>query len=65
MLPRDSRLRALVLLGGFLTSLTVSALDSRVANTTLPTAIPLDPPVYGYQAPNAFGALTFTRPVAL
>lgn len=48
-----------------LATLTVSALDSRVPNTTLPAAIPMNPPVYGYQAPNAFGTMTFTRPVAI
>lgn len=35
----------------------------RFANTSL--AVPLNPPVYGYQAPNALGNLTFNSPVAI
>ncbi len=51
-------------LGSLITaSLTVSALDTRVANTTL--NVPEVPPIYGYQTVNAFGNLTFNRPVAL
>ncbi|HAV61070.1 MAG TPA: hypothetical protein DCY13_01735 [Verrucomicrobiales bacterium] len=45
------------------TATVVQALDNRVANTTL--TVPQQPAVYGYQTVNAFGNLTFTRPVAL
>ncbi len=39
------------------------ALDTRVPNTSL--TVPEEPAVYGYQTENAFGSLTFSRPVAL
>jgi uncharacterized repeat protein (TIGR03806 family) len=46
-----------------LCTLSVSALETREPNTTL--AVPQVPPVYGYQTVNAFGNLTFSRPVAI
>jgi glucose/arabinose dehydrogenase len=44
-------------------TLSVSALETREPNTTL--VVPQEPPVYGYQTVNAFGSLTFSRPVAI
>jgi len=38
-------------------------LESRQPNTSL--SVPQDPPLFGYQAVNAFPGLAFTRPVAL
>lgn len=46
-----------------LAATTLRGLDSRVPNTTL--TVPEEPEDFGYQTINAFGNLTFTRPVAL
>lgn len=46
-----------------LSGLVAHALDSREPNSSL--MVPQDPAVYGYQTENAFGNLTFSRPVAL
>ncbi len=62
LLPPSFR-RAFVLCSLVAHPLAVSALDTRVANTTL--TVPDEPPIYGYQTVNAFGNLTFTRPVAI
>src|SRR5690606_34076684 len=63
MLPLTPRFLRLSVLALLLVAPIVSALDNREPNTTL--ALPQVPPVYGYQTVNAFGNLTFTRPVAI
>lgn len=63
MLPLTPRFLHLAVLALLLVAPIVSALDNREPNTTL--ALPQVPPVYGYQTVNAFGNLTFTRPVVI
>ncbi|HSH14388.1 MAG TPA: PQQ-dependent sugar dehydrogenase [Verrucomicrobiae bacterium] len=63
MLPLTPRFLRLAVLALLLVAPIVSALDNREPNTTL--VVPQVPPVYGYQTVNAFGNLTFSRPVAI